>query len=351
LREDLNPHTDIGILKSLWGRSADGRWKITALKGLMLKPLPGSDPTFFRIESQMELMTERPGSNIHGIFGAFGSTDFLVGQSILPVVAWADGERAMRCIGTAYVISCTGYLITAAHILLDPVERGYGDVVREGNLLQTGRGLNMGVVVPLNPIFGLRGYRFFGFERAHFWGEWKESPLFHVDDRFHYQTDVAVCKIAEMPTGVAHQPLNLSLGPVRVGDRVYALGYALMDDIPIEYRSEVPSIPEFAHDIWVSVGDVMNVYPKNLTRKDVPAPGPCFDFSAKIPGKMSGGPILGGDGAAVRGVVSRSFSRENHAFGALLAPALHFPLGDDQTLKTLMEAGTEGIPRVQGPGL
>ena len=282
----MGPHTDIGILKSLWGRSADGRWGVTALKGVMLKPRPGSDPTFFRFESQMELMTERPRPNIHDILGSFGSTDFLLGQSILPVVAWADGERAMRCIGTAYVISCTGYLITAAHVLLDPVERGYGDVVRKGNLLQPGRGLNMGVFVPLNSIFGPRGYRFFGFERSHFWGEWKESPLIHVDDRFHYQTDVAVCKIAEMPTGVAHQPLNLSLLPVRVGERVYAFGYALMDDIPIEYRNGAPAIPEFGHDIWVSVGEVMNVYPENLLRKEVPAPGPCFDFRAKIPGKM-----------------------------------------------------------------
>jgi hypothetical protein len=46
----------------------------------------------------MEFMTERPGGNIHDIFGSFGSTDFLLGQSILPVVAWANGERAMRCI-------------------------------------------------------------------------------------------------------------------------------------------------------------------------------------------------------------------------------------------------------------
>ncbi len=347
----MAPHKDIGILKSLWQRSPDGRWKMTALKGLMLQPIPGSDPAFFRFESQMELMTERPGRNIHDIFGSVGSTDFLLGQSILPVVAWIDGERAIRCIGTAYVISCTGYLITAAHVLLDPVERGYGNIARKGSLLQPGAGLNMGVFVQLNPMFGPRGYRFFGFERAHFWGNWEESPLFHVEDQFQYQTDVAICKIAEMPAGVAHQPLNMSLLPVGVGEIVHALGYALMDDIPIEYRNEVPAIPEFAHDIWVSTGEVMNVYPENLIRKDVPSPGPCFDFRAKIPGKMSGAPILGADGAVVRGVVSRSFSGENHAFGAMLAPAMHLALGDNQTLKKLMEAGTEGIAKVQGPGL
>lgn len=124
-----------------------------------------------------------------------------------------------------------------------------------------------------------------------------------------------------------------------------------MDDIPIEYRNGVPAIPEFAHDIWVSVGEVMNVYPENLLRNDVPAPGPCFDFRARIPGKMSGGPILGVEGAVVRGVISRSFSGASHAFGAMLAPAMHLPLGDDQTLKTLRESGTEGIAKIQGAGV
>lgn len=342
---------DIEILKSLWRRSNAGRWEIAALKGLALKPLPNSDPTFFRIAPQMELMSERPGANMHEIAASFGTTHFLLGQSILPVVACAQGERAMRSIGTAYVISCTGYLITAAHVLLDPVERGYGQVTRQASLLQFGPGLNMGVIMPLNPVFGPRRYAFLGFERAHFWGEWKESPLFHVGDDFQYQTDVAICKIAELPNGVAHQPLNMSLSPVRTGERVYALGYAKMDDIPIADRSGALATSEFAHDIWVSVGEIVNVYPENLLKREVPAPGPCFDFRAQIPGKMSGGPILGGDGAVVRGVVSRSFSGENYAFGAMLAPAIHLPLANAQTLKALMDAGTEGIAKLQGSGL
>jgi hypothetical protein len=35
-----------------------------------------------------------------------------------------------------------------------------------------------------------------------------------------------------MPDATAHQPLNLSLHPFKVGETGYALGYALMDDIP-----------------------------------------------------------------------------------------------------------------------
>jgi len=101
----------------------------------------------------------------------------------------------------------------------------------------------------------------------------------------------------------------------------------------------------------VSVGEVMSVFPENHLKRDVPTPGPCFDFDAKIPGKMSGGPIFGAQGAVVRGVVSRSFSGERHAFGAMLGPAMRLPLGENTTLKSLMESGSEGIAQVQSQGL
>jgi len=95
----------------------------------------------------------------------------------------------------------------------------------------------------------------------------------------------------------------------------------------------------------------MNVFPENHLNKDVPTPGPCFDFSARIPGKMSGGPVFGAEGAVVRGVISRSFSGETHAYGAMLGPVMQLPLSDNTSLRTLMNAGKDGIPQVQGPGL
>ena len=35
----------------------------------------------------------------------------------------------------------------------------------------------------------------------------------------------------------------------------------------------------------------------------------------------------------------------------MLGPAMHLPLGDNITLKNLMDSGMEGIAQVQGPGL
>ena len=339
----------VEILKLLWKRQEDGRWGIDGMKGLTLKAQSGFDADFFKFESEVALLTSTPDTR--SLFTSFGTTDFLMKQSILPVVAWVEGESFIRCIGTAFVISCTGYVMTACHVLLDPQDKSYGSVTREGNISKFMDGLKMGVLVPLNVASGRRGYIFFAFEQSWYWGEWGSSPLIHERDRFNMLTDVAICKIPEMSGGAAHQPLALSLNAFAKGEKAYALGYANMNDIPIEIKNGKPVIEDFEHDLYVSIGEAMDVFPENHLRKDVPTPGPCFDFKAKVPGKMSGGPILGGDGAVVRGVVSRSFSGEKHAYGAMLGPAMHLPLMEGKTLKKMMESENEGIAKIRGVGL
>jgi len=344
--------SEVGILKCLWRRRENGDWAIHDLKGLTLKPQAGFESDFFKFESQMELMTQSPGTrNVHEFFTSFGPTDFLLKQSILPVVAWVAGEGSIRCIGTAFVVSCTGFIFTACHVLLDPQDRSYGKVRRDGNVLSFMDGLKMGVLMPLSPAYGQTGFRFFGFEQSWYWGKWRASPLIHENEKFEILTDIAVCKISAMPDGTAHQPLNLSLNPFTKGEKAYALGYAQMEDIPLELRNGQVIVPDFKQDLYVSVGEAMDVFADNLQRKEVPTPGPCFDFRAKIPGKMSGGPIFGGDGSVVRGVISRSFSGEKHAYGAMLGPVMHLPLIEGMSLKNLMDSGNEGIANIQGAGL
>lgn len=344
--------SNVAILKTLWTRRVDGVWQIAELKGLNLKPQTGYQRDFFRFESEVELMTSNPGGrSIHEVMASFGSTDFLLKQSIVPVLAWAKGEKAIRSVGTAFVISCTGFVITAGHVLLDPQERGYGEVTREGSSLRFSQQLNMGVLVPLNPAYGGSASVFLPFEMSWYWGSWHDSPLFHQRDEFRFLTDIAVCKIPAMPNGAPHQPLNLSLRQFSKGEEAYAIGYAEMADIPMAVKDGQTVVSEFKQDLYVSVGKVAEVFPENHVRKDVPTPGPCVDFRAHIPGKMSGAPIFGGDGAVVRGAVSRSFSGEKHAYGALLAPVMHLPLDENRTLKSIMDSGNEGMPKLQGPDL
>ena len=154
-----------------------------------------------------------------------------------------------------------------------------------------------------------------------------------------------------MPDGTGYQPLNLSLNRFVKGEKAFAFGYAEMNDICIASEAGRLTAPDFEQNLYVSVGEVMDVFPNNHHQKDVPTPGPCFDFRAKVPGKMSGGPILGGDGAVVRGVISRSFSGEKHAYGAMLGSVMQLPLAEDKTLRRMMESGNEGITKIQGAGL
>jgi len=342
----------IGILKSLWARQPDGRWGVTDIKGIYLKPKPGFDTSYFAFESEMELMTTTPSRNFHEMSASFGTTDFLMKQSVVPVVAWNNGDPAIRCIGTDSIISCSGYVLTAAHVIMDPYESGYGASL-VGGQLKWHDGFNFGVLIPINPAFG-QGERFFPFVGVTAWGKWIESPLITEKDRFEYLTDVAICKIPGIPDGAAHQPLNMSLNPFVPGEAAYALGYAEMEDVPLVYGGPIVTLTKTPEEMYVSVGQVLRTFPQNHLEKNASTPGPCFDFEARIPGKMSGAPIFGAQGAVIRGVVSRGFSNERHAYGVMLGPAMHLQLGGHapaQTLHSLMLSRAEGIARIQGVGL
>jgi len=345
--------SELQIMKTLWAREKDGRWGISGLKALTLRSdrsKKNSESDFFKVDEQMALLTDRP-RNFHAALASFGPANFLMKQSVLPVVALVDGEKFIRCIGTGFVISATGYVATACHVLLDPIERGYGKVQRLGNTVVFSDALHMGVLIPISPAYGVKGFRFFPFQQSAYWGEWRHSPLLHEPAQFATLADIAICKIAEFPNDVAHQPLMLSLNRFKVGEQAYALGYANMEDIPVTVTNGQISIPEVEWDLYMSVGEVFNVLPQNHIKKETSTPGPCFEFRAKIPGKMSGGPIFGAQGIVVRGVVSRSFSGERHAYGAMMGPIMHLPVKGKDTLKSLMESGNEGIAQIQGQDL
>lgn len=346
----------IAILKSLWSRRDDGLWAVSDLKSLNLKPKPGSEVDYFTIDSDVELMTRSPqGMSLYQVLASFGTTEFLMKQSILPVVAWCEGDEYIRAIGTASVISCSGYVLTAAHVLLDPFESGYG-AKRQGNGFEYVDALNFGVFMPMNVTLGDRGITFCPFEKTWFWGKWKEGVLFHEPPRFELATDVAICKIPELPHGAAYQPLNMSLNSFIKRESAYSIGYAEMQPIPIEYKNGAMRIKKFPADLYVSIGEVEEIFPLNHTERNRPnTPGPCFSFNAKIPGKMSGAPVFGAGGAVIRGVVSTSFGDQGPAHGSMLGPAMELPLNEPdtsgRTLRTLMRDGNEGIAQVSGMGL
>jgi hypothetical protein len=349
---------EIGILKSIWRKNEAGVWASHDLKGIDLKPREGFSKDYFKIEDEVNLMTQSPGQIMNNLFATFGTTEFLVRQSIVPVVAWNDGDNEMRCIGTGFFISASGLLITAAHVIRDPVDENYVSVTPvDKNSQKLAEDLRFGIMLPANPAMRnapfqmhpvMREAKWFmcPFEWAYHWGKDVESPLVHKKAEFRLELDIAVCKVREHPLIGPYQPLNIGLYKLKLGDRAVAIGYPEMRNIRLGGGDD------YQPELVVSVGSVTTIHPDNMTEKQNSTPGPNFEFNARIPGKMSGSPILVGGGIITKGVVSRSLgSNENHASGCLIAPMMNLPLVGGKSLLDLMNGGNEGIAKFVGPGL
>lgn len=333
-----------------------GIWACHDLKGIYLKPKEGFSKKYFKIENEVSLMTQSPGPIMNNLFATFGTTEFLVRQSIVPIVAWKEGDKEMRCIGTGFFISASGLLMTAAHVIRDPVDENYSGVTQVDNKVhKLDESLYFGILLPANPAMKnapfqmppiLREATYFmcPFEWTQHWGKEEESPLLHKKPEFKLDLDIAVCKVREDPLIGPFQPLNIGLYNLKLGDRAVAIGYPEMRNIRFGEDDYQP-------ELVVSVGSVTNIHPDNMTEKQNSTPGPNFEFNAKIPGKMSGSPILIGGGIITKGVVSRSWQNENHASGCLIAPIMNLPLINDKSLLDLMNDGNEGIAKFHGSGL
>lgn len=213
----------VEILKTLWEKSPVGEWRITQLRALKLLPAQGYSEDYFRIANHFEFPTNHGGLSFQRLIESAGSTNNFLKQSIVPVVALVAGASFLRVIGTAFVISASGLVMTAAHVLLDPEDSGYGDVTNENGAVRFGDNIQMGVLFPMPPVSrGSSVVRFAPFQSCRFWGGWKESPLFHERDRVDFDTDVAICRLLPHSTE-AYQPLNLSLRPVEVSEQVFAI--------------------------------------------------------------------------------------------------------------------------------
>jgi hypothetical protein len=350
--------SEVEILKSIWRKNADGVWTGHDLKSVKLRPKTGCSEDYFKIKNEVNLLTQAPGPIMDNLFASFGQTNFLIRQSIVPVVAWNDGDQEMRCIGTGFFISASGLLITAAHVLRDPVDENYTSLTQvDHNSHMLGDELRFGVLLPANPAMpnaplpvhpAIRDARWFmcSFEWTCHWGRDVESPLLHQRPEFRAHLDVAVCKVREDAAIGPYQPLNIVLYNLRLGDRAVAIGYPEMRNIRLDGSDD------YQPELTVSVGSVTNIHRDNIVERQNATPGPNFEFDARIPGKMSGSPILAGSGAITKGVVSRSFgSGDRHASGCLIAPMMGLPLTNGTSLLDLMNRGNEGIPRIHGRGL
>lgn len=149
----MNISKKIEIMKSVWKKGPDGKWNLHDMKSLELKPKTGFSDDYFKIESTLNLLTKSPGGlgGFAELFSTFGMTEELLRRSIVPVVAWNDGDEEIRCIGTGFFISASGLLMTAAHVVRDPVDEDYTSMQPVSKGHKFGENFHMGVMLPVNP--------------------------------------------------------------------------------------------------------------------------------------------------------------------------------------------------------
>ncbi|UIY30993.1 trypsin-like peptidase domain-containing protein [Neorhizobium galegae] len=338
------------ILKVFFGKREDGVWAIQSLKPVAIKPVPGAEPDFYAIENNLFV----------GDVPFIGTIHSILGQSIVPIVAHVPGETVLRCLGTGFFISCSGLLITAAHVISDPIERAYGGVteIAEGNW-HLGD-MKLGVMLPTNPLSGVQGFVFRDILWGSFLGQKAVSPLPIQGLDLKLTSDTAICQVSPLAEGVPHQPLTILQPGIRgvglgVGKMATAIGYAGMEDIALSAEGGNVVSGDFKFKLHVSRGEITERFPDNAVKREVPTPGPCFSAALKLPGGMSGSPILDDERIYVHGVVSKGWEDEGgpiaFGYGSMLAPSLGLPIRplDDKALLDLFKINDYGIPKLSIP--
>ena len=284
-----------------------------------------------------------------------------MGESIVPIVVMTPREGIVRCLGTGFFISSSGLLVTAAHVVSDPIDRGYGGVKRidEGNWWIGSVGL--GIMMPTNPIFQAQGHFFRPIEWAGFLATPAETPLPFMPERLKLTSDVAICKVAPRHDAVPDQPLSIVQPGVRgvglqEGKNATVIGYAGMKDVFVRQDGEQFHLDDaLRFELHVSMGRITQHLPDNGTNRQAQTPGPCFAASFKLPAGMSGSPIFDDERIYVHGVASVGLEEEagpsDHAYGAMLAPSLGLPIAPlgGKSLLDLMKSDEAGIPKFTIP--
>lgn len=339
------------VLKAFFERrESDGVWSIANLKGIPLITDRDDAPSnFYKIRDDVLVLPPNQATTIRSAMG----------QSIVPIVANVRGENELKCLGTGFFISCSGLLITAAHVIADPIERKYGGAAFVDHSNWQYDNLNLGVMIATNPILQVSGFFFRKFEWCGFLAEQRANPLPFRGIDLKLSSDIAICKVQPIDEQTPYQPLSIVQPGIqgrgmRVGSNVTALGYSGMMDTQLEARPNGAVIGDFKFDLYVSKGRIIEQFPDNLETKTVSTPGPCFSVEAKLSPGMSGSPIFDEEGLYVHAVASKGTDFaddwDNLGYGSMLLPSMSLPLTplEGQNILQLLTSNSHGIPKIYG---
>jgi hypothetical protein len=337
------------ILKLVFGKR-NGQLGIQAALPLPLRPKIEGSSDFFAVK---DAVIGKQPDHIMTVLSSLG-------QSIVPIVAMVPGENALRCLGTGFFVSKSGLLITAAHVIADPIEREYGDVRTVDGLGWDTSRLGLGVLVATNPIFQTPGWLFRKIEWSGLLATYPENPLPFGHRYLKLTADTAICKVEEALPDLLYQPLAIIQPGIRgvglqVGKGAIAIGYGAMADFAFDDRQDGDLASNGDFSLHLTQGKIIERFPENDIEQLVPTPGPCFSASLTLPGGMSGSPIFDDERIYVHGIVSRGLEDEHgptaFGYGSMLAPSLSLPLKfmGEKSLIDLMANSEHGIPRLRIP--
>jgi hypothetical protein len=253
-------------------------------------------------------------------------------------------------------------LVTAAHVITDPIERQYGRVAELDNRTWHAGDLKLGVMIPLNPLLQGEGYIFRDIEWATFLGERTEHPLPIAGVNLKLTSDTAICKVSPLAEDIPHQPLAIVQSGLigtgmAVGKSATAIGYGEMQNVELARESDRVISGNFFFNLHASTGAILERFPDNLTERQVPTPGACFSAALQLPAGMSGSPIFDDEGIYVHGVVSIGWVDEGglarFGYGSMLAHSLGLPIKPlgNKSLLELHKASDHGFPKLSISGV
>uniref|UniRef100_A0A9E8CS84 Serine protease n=1 Tax=Bosea sp. NBC_00436 TaxID=2969620 RepID=A0A9E8CS84_9HYPH len=345
------------ILKLFFG-VREGRYAIQSMAPMKLEPADGHSHPFYKLKDGL--------FHAQGIINGLPNVGLfteVLGQSIVPIVAQVPGEACLRCLGTGFFISCTGLLVTAAHVVADPIEREYGQAERLIGNKYVMRDIKIGIMIPVNSLFfQTKGFLFRAIDWSVIIAEDRQSILGPRKIDLRLTADVAVCQVEQLGPDRHYQPLSLVQKGMKgvglgIGKTALAIGYGDMRDVDLSPAAPNVLTGDFGFDLYASHGPILERYPDNITIRQASAPGPCFTASLKLPGGMSGSPIFDHEGLYVHGVVSRSLQLDDglaaHGYGCMLAPLLGLPLEafEQKSVFDLLETAEHGMPKISAPDI
>lgn len=235
-------------------------------------------------------------------------------KQVVPILAKVYDE--VFPVGTGFVVTTSGLMITAGHVLREAYSRAVPRETSEDGEVPYVELYAMYVANDSHPVDSIGGM-------------W---PI----DRFwwHRRIDIGVCRLrgaTQRATGkqVKWSPLTLSPGIPTVGSKVWAYGYFKMTGSGKVGDDGRESI-RFRQSAAYTQGEIIEVHPEYRDR--VRLSFPCFRTNARFDGGMSGGPIVNQSGR-VCGVVCSSFppfeeGEEHVSYGSMIWPALTLCIED-----------------------